>query len=625
MSAFAGIIRHDLTPIPESCVRALTDDGARIVVPSADDSVRFVSWSNGLVGAGLAEAGLGARGLANGQIFLCDVRLDNRNDIAAALGKPSAHVADEDLAACACELGGISGIETWIGAFAVARWDPVLRRLLLARDRVGVRPIYYHATPEYFAFSTDMRAVLALPFVPRSLNEETIARTLVSNGDGAPSATYYNAVHSLPAAHALYLENGHVAVSQYWQAKPRGVSVAVATDYAAELRHRISEAVDCRLRGGRRVAVHLSGGLDSSAIACLAARRLKAQGQRLLAICSVLAPGHTGPEDDERSYIESVLAQEDNIDPVWTPIAVDVDPFGALESQFDALMQPPYSNVTHAERALAVAGQAHGVDVVLSGFGGDMFASVSGATSAQDMVRSGQIRMALATMRALHREQGTAWTQMLRRAFCGTLLSRLRPLAMISAADARFVRRMQAGNLRLAPTRMERLAIADSMAFVASPGHIERVLAPYVQFFAREFGQDLRFPLLDVRVIEWMLQMPLAQLQLGGWPRSVMRRAMVGILPEKIRMRRDKGGAFDPAITSRFVSARSDLIRWTNETADARCWRYVDRAMFQDVLQRLQATKRGGWRAPFFQVVIAGGVMARFIAWHDRMLGDADT
>ena len=77
----------------------------------------------------------------------------------------------------------------------------------------------------------------------------------------------------------------------------------------------------------------LSGGLDSSAVACIAARELRKQGQRLTAVCSVLPEDHSGPEVDEREYIEYVRSQEDNIDLAHV-LAEGVTPFGDFEDRF---------------------------------------------------------------------------------------------------------------------------------------------------------------------------------------------------------------------------------------------------------------------------------------------------
>jgi asparagine synthase (glutamine-hydrolysing) len=438
-----------------------------------------------------------------------------------------------------------------------------------------------------------------------------------------PEATFYEAVRILPAAQTLVLEGGRLTQKPYWSPREGPGITLAGVDYAQELRRRLTAAVECRLRGGKRVAVHLSGGLDSSTVACLAARCLKRDGRRLLALCSLLPREHQGPESDERAYIEAVLAQEENIAPVWVRTPVGMEPFGALTRWFDVLAQPSYSNVTHIEEQLGETGRAHGVDVVLSGFGGDLFASIPGQNAIRELLRAGRWGAALSTLGALHREQGASWPRLLRREILSPLLpSGLRPGqpagACAGSAHPDLLKHRDARPKRTSAPPLGICSPWEMMRFVLAPGHIERPLAAYTQVFACEFAQEIRFPLLDSRVIEWMLDMPAVQFQLGGWPRSLMRRAMAGILPESIRLRREKGGAFDPAITSRFVAARAGLVRWAEETRDRRCWRYVDRERFLKTLQAVQAAPRGEWRQEFFRIVLSGGIIARFIEWHER-------
>ncbi len=623
MTAFAGILRHDRTPVPEGWLQPFTARPSTHVFQSVSDaSVCFATWPRGTEEPKAAAICPGP----DGQILLLDSRIDNREELDTLLKRSDAlltGVADAELALQAWSRWGEDAPARLVGEFALALWDPGRRRLFLARDRLGTRAIYYSSSTTHFAFSTELRALLALPFVPRTLCEDTVADYLNGDGSGPPDATFYEAVRALPAAHALVLEGGRFRQKSYGSPEERTTVAPANADYAQELGRRITTAVECRLRGGKRVAVHLSGGLDSSAVACLAARRLRRENKRLLAICSLLPQGHQGPESDEREYIEAVLAQEDNIDPVWVRSPVGMDPFGALTRWFDMLAQPSYSNVTHIEEQLGEAGRAHGVDVVLSGFGGDLFASIPGQNTVRELLRAGRWGPALSTLRALHREQGTSWPRLLRREIPSLLaLFGLRPGhsagARAGSAHPDLLQRLDGRAKRVPMPSLNTCSPWESMRFVLAPGHIERVLSAYTQVFACEFAQELRFPLLDSRVIEWMLGMPAEQFQLGGWPRSLMRRAMANILPERIRLRRDKGGAFDPAITSRFVASRAGLIRWAEETCDRRCWRYVDRMRFLKALQAVEATPRAQWRQEFFRIVLSGGIIARFLEWHER-------
>lgn len=631
MTPFAGIFRRDAQPIPNAWIDALVARRAlagRKWMALNAGSAAFVRQDSA---ADPAPAHNGAIPFYDSResIVLVDARIDNRAALRDQLGVANASErddGDQSLVTRAYERWGERCAEPLVGEFAIAAWDVTRRRLFVARDTLGVRPLYYYQSPLVLAFATELPALLALPFVPRGLREDLIADTLRRDGSGPPGRTFYDDISVLPSGHTMIVDGDQLVLKQYWVAAEQPSIVLTSDDaYATELQQRITSAVEQQLHGANTVAVQLSGGLDSAAIACIAARALRRDGRRLLALSSMLPAGYDGPERDERPFVEAVLAQEDNIDVVWVEPDLGDDLFGAHERWFEALAQPPYSTVTHIEQLLGEAGRAHGVDVVLSGFGGDMFASWRGPNVIRDMVRSGRWALALRELRALRREQGGTWSQHLKREVVGPL--------MPSAVRARRARRREdracvhpdlarrVDDLRGGPAREVSMATRSprsGMEFVLEPGHIELPLANVVQVFEQEFSQSLRFPLLDRRVIELMLGVPSEQLQKDGWPRSLMRRAMRGIVPETIRLRPDKGGAFDPAIMSRIVMARERLTGWANATNEGTCWKYVDRSEFLQELAVVERAPREQWRSQTFQTIVVGGLMARFVEWHER-------
>jgi asparagine synthase (glutamine-hydrolysing) len=529
-----------------------------------------------------------------------DCRLQEPEALARTLRCDAPATAD-GLLARALERWGDAALQRLDGEFAFAGWHPGQEALLLARDPVGGYPLYYHLMDDGIAFATDLPLLLRLPFVPRRLDSTTIAAILSRDSALPASSTYYEAIEMLPAGHLLSYGKEGPSVRRWWQ--PQTIEIPKA-EPEKRLREVITAAVEARLRGGRRIAVHLSGGLDSSAVACIAARRLSRDGRRLLAFSSVLPPGWPGPETDERAHIEAVLAQEPNIDMHWVTLSERDDPFAAAVEGFELLGQPRYSNVPHVERAFARLGRELGVDVVLSGFGGDFFASWRGRGAVYALLGEGKWGRAAGELLALHRRETGSWPRLFKREIAAPFVSRL-------AVPG-------AGRNGRAASAIRRLAYAHphaQMRFVLEPGRMEQVLNANVQFFARGFGQSLRFPLLDRHLIEFMLSVPVEQLQRDGENRSPFRRAMQGILPESVRLRRDKGPAFDPMIAARIVAAREGLQEWAERTKEASCWQYVDRSRFLHELAAVQPSSRSGWRAGMFQDVLTGGMVARFIEW----------
>lgn len=536
----------------------------------------------------------------NGWQLIADCSLYNIEKTARTLGCKTSVGADNLLAAAIENWGDDAPLQL-DGEFAFAAWHSNRETLLLGRDAVGGYPLYYHRMEDGIVFATDLPLLLRLPFVPRDLDGATVT-AVYSRYPGRPaSSTYYKAIELLPAGHLLSYGKEGLSIQRWWQ--PHVITIP-RPQPDKQLRELITSAVEERLRGGRHIAIHLSGGLDSSAIACIAARRLRRDGRRLLAFSSVLPHGWSGPESDEREHIKAVLAQEPNIDVHWVELSEDDDPFAAAVEGFEMLGQPRYTNVPHVERALARLGRELGIEVVLSGFGGDFFASWRGAGIVCALLGEGKWEQAMGELIALHRRKAGSWPRLFKREVLAPLISRL-------AITGTIGRGRNASVLK----RPGHAHPHTQMRFILEPGRMEQSLNACVQYFARGFGQSLRFPLLDRHLIEFILSVPIEQLQFDGENRSLFRRAMQGILPEPVRLRQDKGPAFDPMIAARIVGAREQLQEWAERTQEAPCWHYVDRSQFLRELAAVQRSGRDGWQPGMFRHVLTGGMLARFIEW----------
>ncbi|WP_173012796.1 asparagine synthase-related protein [Niveispirillum sp. SYP-B3756] len=553
--------------------------------------------------------------------IVSDGRLDDRDRLATGLCQPET-ASDEELLAAAFAQWGPAFPWHITGSYAFMAWDAAADILILARDPVGGYPIFYHKDKDGtgIAFATDLAALLVGKPGRARLRPEMLAGILGRAPGLTGIGSFYRDVDLLPAGHLLRLDSGVMSVHRWWRPPP----VRVREQPAAELRHLLTAAVEERLRGGRQCAVLLSGGLDSSAIACLAARRLRQDGRRLLAISSVLPDGWTGPETDERHHIEAVRAQEDNIDIHWVRENPQTQPFGALSRTFELLNCPPYSAVTHMEAALSAAGQQHGADRVLSGFGGDFFASSRPNTFPLALACEGDWQAAWRELAAMRRN-GASWTALARRELLGPLAQTGRQRVQVPSIVGPSLRPFLTRRRRLFGQGIPIIATARrQMAFLLEPSRIELTVNGATQVSAKAFSQTLVFPMLDRRLLEFMLSLPGRQMRQDGIPRSLFRQAMAGILPETIRQRPDKGPAFDPLIAARLAAARSELMAWATATAGHRCWEMVDREDFLAELSKISPTNREGWRQGMFASVLLGGMIAHFIQWHSERWPDQE-
>ncbi len=310
----------------------------------------------------------------NGRLVItADARIDNREELFSRLSIPHAQRRQ-----MSCSELILNSFQKWgercpaflLGEFVFAIWDKQEKRLFCARDHLGVRPFFYHHTPNLFVFASEIKAIRALDRVPSGFNEAALAMKIFPMNKPDSKRILFKGILRLKAAHGLVLQapENRCSTRAFWD--PRDINPLNYTKdshYAEALRELVVQSVNSRLRTlpHIEVAVSLSGGLDSSAIACIAARHLREKGKRLLAVSSVLPENHVGIESDERHYIRKVLEQEPNIDichitgqetgPVdWTEIDAGIREIGA-----------PVSAFHHMDRALCKAARDRGARVVL--------------------------------------------------------------------------------------------------------------------------------------------------------------------------------------------------------------------------------------------------------------------
>jgi asparagine synthase (glutamine-hydrolysing) len=156
------------------------------------------------------------------------------------------------------------------GMFAFALWDSRKRRLLIARDRFGEKPLYWGIFDKTLLFASEPKVLLAHPAVKPTLNLQALRQYLSFDYVPAP-LSIYEGINKLPAAHKLTLQDGRVEVERYWQLSYKTAEPVPSEDDAAQqLRELLADAVRMRLVSDVPLGVLLSGGVDSSSVAALA-------------------------------------------------------------------------------------------------------------------------------------------------------------------------------------------------------------------------------------------------------------------------------------------------------------------------------------------------------------------
>ena len=261
------------------------------------------------------------------------VRLGRRCRLDAGDGAPPQERASPEPAARIhrCREAGVSDgeliLRAWrrwgpdcpnhlLGDYAFALWDARRRRLFCARDHIGARPFYYARAGERFVFASAVPAVLAAPGVSDRLDDDFVAAHLTHIALDTTTHTFFAAVRKLPPGHALTVTgDGRLRTERYWRPEDVPRTRPASDDACAqECLDLCARAVRDRLRGSGPVGAHLSGGLDSSGVAALAARELRRQGRAApLAFTWLpdLGGGAPKPEHEpEYALVDAVAGKE---------------------------------------------------------------------------------------------------------------------------------------------------------------------------------------------------------------------------------------------------------------------------------------------------------------------------
>lgn len=544
MSGIAGLLFLDGRPAERAVIERM--NAAQAHRGSDNLAVHLA----GPVALGHQLLDIGSDGLhvaSDGAAITFHGRIDNRADLQATLA--AAGSGDAVLALAAYARWGEEFPLRLTGDFACAIWDPRQWRLFCVRDQMGIAPFYYQGDANVFRFASEPKALFAGGAARREPDGAAIAAFLA--GLPPPVDRMFDpGIRRLPPGHCCSVDARGVRVHAYWQLEAR--AERPRRDAPEQFRALLGEAVACRTIGRAPVGAMLSGGLDSSSIACLAAPILARQGRALPTFSLVY---DRTPEHNERPYIEAVL-ERGGLSPHFIA-ADDIDPFLRFDTMLGEQDGPFLApNLATSRRTLAAARRA-GIRIILDGHGGDEAVS-SGGGRLSELAHGARLVALWRELRALdlgpdvplHR----TFVRLLRRHGPGRRLrSRLgrmrapqggrRP----SGAVARF----------LAPDPDLRAAVADQfhqMQTVVGPrAHTERaqhlhILRGEYQSYAAEIldrscmaaGVEGRYPFLDRRLVEFCVSLDAAEKMHGGWSRLILRRAMAGVLPPEVQWRRDK-------------------------------------------------------------------------------------
>jgi len=259
------------------------------------------------------------------------------------------HLYEEDGPECVRHLRGM---------FAFAIHDPDRRRLVLARDRVGIKPLYYHAGPRSFVFGSEIKALLRHPDVPRDVDPGAISEYLTHMYVPGPGSAF-RGIRRLPPAHVLVADNDGIALRRYWSL-PEAIEDRPETAWREELRATLEESVRIHMRSDVPVGALLSGGIDSSLMVAIAAP-LNPEPLRTFSV------GFREAAMSELPWARQVAARYGTAHTEFLLEPRGVETLPALVRHFDE----PFADASAVPTSHIAGIAAQSVKVCLSGDGGD--------------------------------------------------------------------------------------------------------------------------------------------------------------------------------------------------------------------------------------------------------------
>lgn len=482
----------------------------------------------------------------NGEIY-------NYRDLAsdlAASGHRLATACDTEVIAHLAEaLEPVALARRLEGMFAFAVWDDRRGRLILGRDRLGKKPLYYWASGGQLVFGSEIKAVLAHPSVPRDLDPDAIPAYLTFGYVPTPR-TFFAGIASVPPGHVLVLEcDGSLQLECYWKPPVAGADAdpldLPIEEAARQLRSRLRTAVERRLIADVPIGAFLSGGVDSSAVVALMAEL----GARPLRTFTIGFEDDEGYDERPHARVVAELFKTDHTEFVVKPDAVNLveelvhyhdQPFG------DSSAIPTYHLAKLTKSSVTVALCGDGGDELFAGY--ERFAGAlvmghylrlpaavrSGVGRAMDLLPAGGSRSRLGVAR-----------RFVTSAEADLLDAYLSWVSFVPEEWRRELLGSSGGwgldDYRKVWRESEGANLLDRLLHINLRTYLLDDLLPKVDRMAMAHALEVRSPFLDRELVEWAMRLPAGVRLRRFETKRVLKLAFEDILPHHILYRRKHG------------------------------------------------------------------------------------
>jgi asparagine synthase (glutamine-hydrolysing) len=453
---------------------------------------------------------------------------------------------DTEVIVHAYEQWGHAAFAKLRGMFGLAIWDRRTRRLVIARDRVGIKPVHYASAGGRLYFGSEIKSILCAPDLPRDLNPAALDHYL-SFLYGPRDASFFAHIRKLPPGHTLTWQNGRVTIEQYWQPGTDESFRGTDADAVEQLQHVLTGAVRAHLLSDVPLGAFLSGGIDSSVVVALMSQ---VSGGRV----KTFSIGFDQPQYDELTFARQVAAHyaTDHYEDVVTPDGIAI--LDTLVSHFDE----PFGDASAIPTWYVSQLASKHVTVTLSGDGGDeLFGGYDRylqdpRVAAIDRYAPPAIRH-VAGMVAQTLPQGAKGKRFLRHIANSERGRYVDAVGFFNADDKRELYSPDLQSVLPASTPEQRvLAVFDRYAHLPWASQMMRFdietylpedILTKVDRTSMAHSIESRVPLLDNDVIDFALTLPAAMKIRNGRRKHVLKEVAARLLPASLVDRRKQGFA----------------------------------------------------------------------------------
>jgi len=452
--------------------------------------------------------------------------------------------SDTEVIVHAYEEWGENCVREFNGMWAFAIWDSNKKHLILSRDRLGIKPLYYFFDGKRFVFASEIKAILLDKSIPKKPNDKVIYDYLVYGHHDHTEQTFFSQINRLLPAHNLLVNANGVQIKKYWDIeylnKETENSDANDSIYARKFLDLFEDSIRLQLISEVPLGTCLSGGLDSSSIVCMI-NKLLLQNTDLVEVIGERQKTFTAcfkeKEIDEREYVEEIIsntkAEKNFLYPNSKQLWKDIRNIVYYQDE------PFMSSSVYAQWCVMRAASQK-VKVILDGQGGDE-------------LLAGYEPYYLFLIQELWKKKKIG----------GFIKELLLGFDIISPYVKRYL--FSLFNKRLNETKelldksfisefSPKAEIDQKYGDLPELLRIEMTqtsLPPLLRYEDKNsmaFSVESRVPFLDHRLVEYVFSIPITQRLKNGWTKYILRNAMKDALPEKIRKRRRKIGFRTPEV-----------------------------------------------------------------------------